>query len=228
MSILERLRARLDAVAAAGLPLLAGADDRMSFSAELPAGQFGSLLKLDISVQNEAHGDGERVRVRAHVQTNFASVLRPMLAAPPASTRRKSSGGARSESRALQPAGRVGAVATRGLRRVLANSVVRRLTEPLLKNDINTWIDITASTASLDRGAQDLIPQNDKLDALGIRPTAHDGAHVENWSGSTASGVAQVSMLQIGKKDLPESLKRRLGAQPFNLAAVVVSTIEEK
>lgn len=231
MSILERLRVRLDALAAAGLPLLAGGDDRLSFSADVPAGRFGSLLKLDVSVLSEAHGDGERVRVRAHVRSNFASVLKPMLAAAPGAPSAylpaATTPGGSGASGALQPASRVGAVASRGLRRALASRLVQRLATPLLRHDVNTWIEITASSASLDRGAQDLIPHNDKLAALGIRPTAHDGAHVENWSGATPAGMAQVSMLQIGKKDLPPGLARRLGDQPFNLAAVVVSTVEE-
>lgn len=230
MSLLDRLRNSLDSLAAGALPGVG--DDRLSFKAEVPAGVFGSILKLDVSVETEAHGDGERVRLRAHVQTNFASVLRPMLEAPapPRKTRRRANGkGKASASRALAPAASfVGHLAGRGMRRAWSNPVVQRLAQPLMKHDINSWIEITASTASLDRGAHDLIPRSEKLDSMGIRPARHDGPHVESWSGSTAQGAAQVSTLQIDKNSLPKHLQKRLGDQPFNLAAMMVNTIEEK
>jgi hypothetical protein len=97
-----------------------------------------------------------------------------------------------------------------------------------MKHDINSWIEVTASTASLDRGAHDLIPRSEKLESMGIRPAKREGPHVESWSGSTAQGSAQVSTLQIDKKSLPKNLQKRLGDQPFNLAAMIVNTIEEK
>lgn len=229
MSILDRLRARLDTLAAASIPGMTGSD-RVAFSAELPAGVFGALMKVDVQVHSEPHGDGERVRVRAHVQTNFASVLKPMLtgSAPPPATPGRSSKARRRESRALAPVERIGQVASNGVRRAFANPIVKRLAEPLLRSDINTWIDLTASTASLDEGAHALVPKSDKLDALGIRPARKEGTHAETWAGSTASGSAQVSMLQLNKDSLPASVKKRLGPQPFNLAAVVVNTVDEK
>ncbi len=226
MSILDRLRSRLDELAVASLSSLGAADDRLSFSAEVPAGVFGSILKVDLSVDSEVHGDGERVRVRAHVQTNFASVLRPMLAAPPSPPKPRR--GKKSESRALATTAFLGQVASRGVRRAFANPIVQRLAEPLMRHDINSWIEVTASTASLDGGAHALIPQNEKLASLGIRPAKHDGPHVESWSGITPQGNAQVSTLQLDKKSLPKRLQKRLGDQPFHLAAMMVNTIEEK
>jgi hypothetical protein len=222
MSILDRLRSRLDTLAAASIAGVG--DDRLAFSAELPAGAFGALFKVNVQVHSEPHGDGERLRMRAHLQTNFASVLKPMLAspAPPPKARRKGS------SRALAPIDRAQQIASRGVRRAFANPVVKRFAEPLLRNDINTWIDLTASTASLDEGAHALVPKSEKLDALGIRPTRKDGSHAETWSGSTASGSAQVSMLQVNTDSRPKSVKKRLGPQPFNLAAVIVNTVDEK
>lgn len=226
MSILDRLRTRLDALAVASLSGLGAGEDRLSFSAEVPAGVFGSILKLDVSMDSEPHGDGERVRLRAHVQTNFASVLRPMLAAPPPP--KKSRRGKKSESRALAPAAFFGQVASRSMRRVFSNALVQRLAEPLMKHDINSWIEVTASTASLDNGAHDLMPQSEKLASLGIRPARRDGPHMESWSGATAQGSAQVSTLQLDKKSLPKRLQKQLGDQPFSLAAMMVNTIEEK
>ena len=227
MSLLDRLRNSLDSLAAGALPGVG--DDRLSFKAEIPAGVFGSILKLDVSVETEAHGDGERVRLRAHVQTNFASVLRPMLEAPPPPRKSRRRAGKPGASRALAPAASfVGHLAGRGMRRALTNPLVQRLAEPLMKRDINSWIEVTASTASLDRGAHDLIPRSEKLESMGIRPARHEGPHMESWSGVTAQGSAQVSTLQIDKKSLPRNLQKRLGDQPFNLAAMMINTVEEK
>lgn len=228
MSLFDRLRNSLDSLAAGALA--GAAEDRLSFKAEIPAGVFGSILKLDVSMESEAHGDGERVRLRAHVQTNFASVLRPMLEAPPPPRKPRRRGGSKtSTSRALAPAASlVGHLAGRGMRRAWSNPLVQRLAEPLMKRDINSWIEITASTASLDGGAHDLIPRSEKLESMGIRPARREGPHLESWSGSTAQGCAQVSTLQIDKKSLPRNLQKRLGEQPFNLAAMIVNTIEEK
>ncbi|WP_420468031.1 hypothetical protein [Panacagrimonas sp.] len=230
MSLLNRLRTRLDELALASLPGLGGGQDHLDFQAELPAGVFGSILKLNVTVDSEAHGDGERMRVRAHLQTNFASVLKPMLQAPsPPRTKKLGRKQRGSESRALAPAAAfIGDVATRSARRAFSNPLVQRLAEPLMKRDFNNWIEVTASTASLDRGAHDLIPRSDKLEAMGIRPARHSGPHMESWSGLTARGNAQVSTLQLDKNSLPKNLRKKLGDQPFNLAAMIVSTIEEK
>lgn len=230
MSLLNRLRTRLDELAVATLPGLGGGQDHVDFQAELPAGVFGSILKLNVTVDSQAHGDGERVRVRAHLQTNFASVLKPMLQAPsPPKTRKLGRKPRSSETRALAPAAAfIGDVATRGARRAFANPLVQRLAAPLMKRDFNNWIEVTASTASLDRGAHDLMPRSDKLDAMGIRPAHHSGPHMESWSGLTARGNAQVSTLQLDKNSLPKNLRKKLGDQPFNLAAMIVSTVEEK
>lgn len=205
-------------------PGLAGGEDGpLAFSAEIPGGVHGALMKFDVRVETEPHGDGERLRLRAHIQSNFASVLRPMLA-----------DGARqealpaSEARSLAPAQRLGRLAERGVRRALSNRILRRLAEPLMQTDVNTWLEVQASTASLDAGAHDLVPQNDRLAALGIHPTRREGAHVENWSGAAGNGFAQVSLLQLDKASLPPRLAKRLGESPFNLAAMVVSTVEEK
>lgn len=234
MSLLGKLRTSIDTLAAAGLPGLPGlvGEDRLAFKAEIPAGVFGSILKLDVTMESEAHGDGERVRLRAHVQTNFASVLKPVLQAPPPPPkprRARVGSGKRSASSALVPAANfVGQLASRGVRRAFANPLVQRLAEPLMKHDVNSWIEVTASTASLDRGAHDLIPKSDKLEAMGIRPARHEGPHVESWSGLTGRGHAQVSTLQLDKNSLPKNLRKKLGDQPFNLAAMIVNTIEEK
>ena len=117
------------------------------------------------------------------------------------------------------------AVAQRALRVPL----VRRIAEPLLQIDFNTWIEIQASTASLDAGSHGLLPQAERLQALGIRPKrAGDQPLAESWAGEAPDGFAQVSVLQIDKRHLPAQLVKLLGDQSFGLAATIVNTAQQK
>lgn len=232
MGMLSRLRNRLET----GLAERLGTEpERFNFSAELPAGRRGPVCRVNVQLLVEPQREGERFRLRAHVQTNLASVLRPALRAEPlAADAPSASDPTPSPRRALVPASaqRAGELASRGLQRVLASRVasrvVNRLAEPLLQRDFNTWIEIQASTEPLHEGAHSLIPQQDRLAALGIRPARGRQGLAETWSGITATGAAQLSLLQINKSDLPEDLQRRLGPQPFQLAAAIVSTAERK
>src|SRR3546814_12482819 len=70
--------------------------------------------------------------------------------------------------RALRLAERAGHAAQTIAQRVLNIPLLRRMAEPLLQLDLNTWIEIQASTASLDRGSHGLLPQADRLNPLGI------------------------------------------------------------
>src|SRR3546814_20144255 len=89
------------------------------------------------------------------------------------------------------------------------------MAEPLLQLDLNTWIEIQASTASLDRGSHGLLPQADRLNALGIHPKrAGDEPLAESWAGEAPDGYAQVSVLQIDKRHLPARLLLMLGERP--------------
>lgn len=222
MSILNRLRRRYEAVKRlTAAPVPGTGEERMNFSAEIPVGNAGPVCRINVQVVSEPHGDGERLRLRAHLQTNFASVLRPALDASRVPV-------IASGARALTPVQRAGAVAGRGLQRVLATPLMRRVTEPLLRNDVNTWVELQASTASLDDGAHALLPQSEKLAALGIRPAKKSGPVAESWAGQAPDGYAQVSLLQLDKRDLPAQLTALLGARPFHLAAAIVNTVEEK
>ncbi|MBV8062035.1 MAG: hypothetical protein JOY51_00490, partial [Nevskia sp.] len=80
--ILSRLRDRGTASTAEG-----GADgeERYTRAAEIPGLRPGKpLLRLNIEMHAQPQGDGERLRLRAHWQANFASALAPALAAPAA------------------------------------------------------------------------------------------------------------------------------------------------
>ncbi|MDM4768567.1 hypothetical protein [Solimonas sp. SE-A11] len=221
MGIISQIRRGVAAVRQLrGTPLPEGEPELAAFSAAIPVGPDGApLWQIDVQVTTEPHADGERLRLRARIQTNLASALKPALGAPVAL----------SDSRALTLAERTGSLVQRTANRVLNLPAVRAFAEPLLSNDFNTFIEVQASTASLDAGAGELIPQSDKLAALGIQPRrAGDQPMAETWSGQAADGFAQVSLLQIDKRHLPPGLAQRLGDKPFQLAAAIVNTAQQK
>lgn len=229
MGILNRIRKGLEVIGVRSseddLPM----KDReeLTFAAEVPVeGANAPLWRVNVQLVTEPHGDGERVRLRAHVQTNFAS-LRPALTATSSKSDTKAIGNGRS-GKSLSITQRTTALA----QRALENPVVNFLAQPLLKHDFNTWIDLQASTASLDAGAHALVPQSEKLTAMGIRPArSKDGGPVaESWSGQSpnGSGFAQVSIIQMDKKHLPAQLVKMLGDKPFQMAGAIINTVEEK
>lgn len=209
-------------------PAPAEISENFAFAAEIPVGEKEPLWKIQVQMVSEPQADGERVRVRAHLQTNLASALRPALEAarrtPHAALPRPEG-----ESRALRLAERAGHAAQAVAQRALRVPLVRRLAEPLLEIDFNTWVEIQASTASLDAGAHSLLPQAERLQALGIRPKrAGDQPVAESWAGEAPDGFAQVSVLQLDKRHLPQQLLKLLGDQPFGLAATIVNTAQQK
>jgi len=222
MSMINRIRRGVAALRELrGTPLPASEPELMAFSAAIPLGRGGApLWQLDLQVTTEPHADGEKLRIRARIQTNLASTLRPALSGPQPPV---------SDNRALTFAERTGSAVQRTAARVLALPAIRAFAEPLLRNDFNTWIEVQASTASLDGGAGDLLPQSDKLAALGIQPRrAGDQPIAETWSGEAADGFAQVSLLQLDKRHLPPRLAKRVGDKPFALAAAIVNTAQQK
>lgn len=218
MGIINRLRKNLETLGWGAAPASPTGIEEMSFSAEIPASPGGApLWRVQLQVVSEPQVDGERLRLRAHFQTNFASALKTALNAPAAPV--ETSGGT-----ALTLAERTGALA----QRALTHPLVQRIAAPLLKHDFNTWIDMQTSTASLDDGAHALLPQSDKLTAMGIAPRKGDGPVAESWSGQSPTGFAQVSILQMDKRHLPPQVASLLQGKPFHMTATIVNTVEEK
>ncbi|WP_293003504.1 hypothetical protein [Nevskia sp.] len=224
-SMIDRLRRRLangfDSVATRAMDL-AGRES-FSMMAELPGQTLDApLLRLKIEMLSEELGDGGRFRFRAHVQAHLASALTTL---PPPASAREAIGGP--DSRSLPAAG-VG----RLLRMSLKVPALRRAAAPLIRHDINSWIEVRASTADLVDGARALLPESEQLRALGIDTTvAGDGPLAQTWAGSTGGlhpGFAQVSLIHVDKRHLPKAMSALLGPQPFQLVAAVVNVAEEK
>src|SRR5689334_17030674 len=115
MGILKRLQERF-AEARSLLregELTGVAADRVGLSAEIPGTAGTPLWKLDVQVLTEPHGDGEKVRLRAHIQTNFGSALKPALEDRPDPR------AIESDARALTRAQKVGQLAQRAAARVM-------------------------------------------------------------------------------------------------------------
>lgn len=222
MGILNRRRT----TTAPALP--AGRDER-TFAAELPIGETEPLWRLQLQWLTQAQGDGDRMVLRAHLQTNFASALRPALAAPHKHPPRQALTHGSHSGGLLRLRERAGHAAQQLAQRALRAPLIRRLAEPLLEFDVNTWVEIQASTASLNSGSHSLLPQAERLAKLGIHPRTPDAQPVaETWAGDAGTGFAQVSVLQMDRRHLPPRLQKLLGKQPFGLAATVVNTAEPK
>jgi hypothetical protein len=220
MGLINRLRRNLESLGLGGKPDSATGPEAMSFSAEIPLGNGNTpLWRMNVQLISEPQVDGERLRLRAHFQTNFASVLRPALMAPKAPAKPAS------HSTALTLSERTSTLA----QRTLAHPLMQKITAPLLKHDFNTWIEMQTSTASLNDGAHALLPQSDKLTALGIVPARKkDGPVAESWSGQAGNGFAQVSIVQMDKRHLPPRLTSLLQDTPFHMTATFINTVEEK
>ncbi len=227
MGILKRLRSRISALTdVASLP--DGSSEHYALDAAVPLGSAGEpLWRVRVQLVSEPQADGEKLRLRAHLQTNFASALRPALQAR--SDHAQPALGQFSDSRALRLGERAGQLVQRTAQRALQRPVLRALVEPLLQLDLNTWIEIQASTASLDAGSRDLLPQSQRLATLGIQPKpAGAQPSAESWAGEAPDGYAQVTVLQMDRRHLPPRLQDLLGERPFSLAAAVVNTAQRK
>ena len=192
---------------------------RYSLSAEIPGHSPDKpLWQFKLEMVSAPQGDGERLRLRAHFQANFASALGPVLSMPPPSGNPGSN----------LPVQRIG----QWVRRVLEDPRVREVAAPLLQHDFNSWVELRASTADLAGGAGALLPETERLKALGIEPRADDSSPLaQSWAGSGGGshpGYAQVSLLQLDKRHLPAGLAALLGARPFHLAAAIVNVIEQE
>jgi len=214
-------------------PVVPDEPQRLRFAAEIPGGEHGPLWKINVEALSEpAPGGGERLRLRAHIQTNLASVAKPALAALGERTLARLPAPAAQATSALAPlaqqAGRwLGDRAQAG-----AAKLAPRLSQwaaPLLRHDLNTWFELHASTAPLVEGAKALLPNAAKLSQLGITPNLGPNAPaVQNWQGQIGDEAAQVSLLRMDDRQLPETLRAKLGGMPFQLAAAVVNVVGRK
>jgi hypothetical protein len=193
---------------------------REQFSAEIPGLAGVPLLRLELQSERRPEADGERLHLRLRVQSNLASALRPMLNAPP------------------PPASAQTALATRAStgqrlsvlgRRALAVPAVRALAERLLAHDLNTFLDVQASTASLAQGSRALLPSPERLAALGIQPDWNPEAEpLQAWAHQDARGFAQLALLRLDPEHWPPALREALGGAPLSLVATLVQTAERK
>jgi len=214
----------------------AEAPQRLRFAAELPGGRHGPLWKLHVEALTEpAPGGGERLKLRAHVQTNLASAARPALAALTERLARQRvpslaaplAAPLAATAGALLPRAQQAAQGVSAWVERRARALAPRLSawaEPLLQHDVQTWMEVHLSTAPLERGAQALLPNVAGLARLGITPqTGPDSPPLQSWQGRMGDESAQVSLLRLDDGQLPASLRQSLGVRSLQLAAAVVN-----
>lgn len=220
-SILSRLRS--DAARAGKRAQAGAAGESFAFAAEIPGDDRGRpLMRLAVEMQSQPQGAGERLRLRLHWQANFASAL---ALAPPTAASETPLPPAR------VPAQRVAEKIGGWLRAGLARPLVQRLAAPLLRHDFNSWMELRASSADLDDAAEALLPERERLLALGVQLPEGDGPLAQTWTGATSGshpGFAQLSLLRLDKRHLPPRLAQLLGSKPLQLAAALVNVIEER
>lgn len=200
MGILSRVRERGEAFVARRLQA-----EAVALGASIP-GSGGPLCEFRFEAEAEPEANGERVRLRAHFRLSLRRPVAP---------RGKLAG------RPALPA-RIG----RWIERRLESTVAQLLAAPVLDRDINTWIEVRASSAALDEGSHALVPE--RLAALGIEP--QPGKPLQTWAGGLQGGrpgYAVLTLLQIDKDRLPPPVQDALGNKPFQLSATLVNVIED-
>lgn len=221
MRWLDRLRRRPHPVR-----LISAETEREQFTAEIPGHQGLPLLRLEVQSERRPEADGERLHLRVRVQSNFASALRPMLTAAAAPDAGPASG-ERALALPLPPA-----VSRRLMhlgRRAMASPAVRALAERALAHDLNTILDVQASTASLAQGSRALLPAPERLAALGVQPDDRPGAPpLQAWAQQDARGFAQLALLRLEPEHWPAALREALRGTPLSVVATLVQTADRQ
>lgn len=191
--------------------------ERTLFQAELPGASGLPLLCFRLEMTTEPQGEGERLRLRAHLHSSFGNAA-TAVSAP-------TSPHLGVDSVARLPARRAAGLLQRGL----AHPLMQRLVAPLLRHDVHTWLELHASTAPLARGAAALLSSSEPLKRLGVHLPPGDGPLAQTWAGETGgagAGYAQFSLLRLDKRHLPSTLASLLGPRPFQLVGAMASVVE--
>ncbi len=174
-------------------------------------------LSATFALTSTPHGQGDTLRLRAHIDGCIRIPSGVDAAALSHSADKRRSLIARGQSMA--------AGAVRG---VVDRLPAERLA-PLTGRRWRSWIDVQVSTSPLDRGADALVPE--RLRALygnGLPRVARGEPRIGLWSGPAGGpvgGKASLALLQLDENDLPRVRGRGPG-QGFNLNASVAQVVE--
>lgn len=203
--------------------------DEQRITLEIPGPDGTPLFKLELHSELAPEADGEHLHLRTRMQTNFASVLRPMLAATDSGRTALPHRPAGDGGRALRIADRVSAGVQTVAHRALQVPLLRNVAESVMAHDVNTYIDLEATTASLIDSSRALAHQAARpaLQRLGIVPDeSPDAPPLQSWAGEVGDGFAQVSLLRLDERHISPALQQALGGRPLKITATVVNTVE--
>lgn len=197
----------------------AAPSERLALSIPGINGQSLWKIAIEADLQPQPQG-GEHLRLRAHIQANLASQLRPLLAS---SAKKLLSKIEQSPRLALPPAVEkspaLSSVALQvqqaqqrlqELSRQWAQQLSVQLDHPdqtVLNHDYNTWLEINATTASvLDR--KSLMPSGllDTLSRMGVDVKGIQPNQAHSWAGQQGNSFAHVSLLQLDDPRIVASL----------------------
>jgi len=198
----------------------------LQLSGTVPMGAWGDLCRVRVNLVQTEDGEGhEALHLSAHVETRLASVLRPAIESVrgpiPALVDAPAGAGERRGGSLLSEVNRVAGLARRSVARA---RWLDKALDSVAAADVNSWVDIRASTANLDQGAHALV--SEKLQSLGVVPQrAGDAPSVETWRSDSIEEAAELTVIQVDKRHLPVALHRWLGDRPFQLSAVMGNTL---
>jgi len=176
---------------------------RIDWAAELPAGRWGTLARLELQFSREGDRGNGRVHLRAHLKAQLGTV------------------GRHAAEQLLREA-----VGLRHPLIALGRRRLERIAQRWLADDLQSWLEIKGSTADLHEGARALLPDSDGLRAMGVVPgaaaAARDSRH-EHWQGRRGSERVGIHYLRLERDDWPKGLCDALGVSPMNLIFTLVN-----
>lgn len=175
-------------------------------------------LSATFALSSTPHGQGDTVRLRAHID----GCMRVPRAAGDAPVLAHATTGRRS----LMARGQ-GAAAS-AVRGVVDRLPAERLA-PLTSRRWRSWIDVQVSTSPLDEGADALVPERlRRLWGGGLPRVARGEPRIGLWSGPSGGplgGKASLVLLQLDENDMPR-VGVRGDREGFNLNASVAQVVE--
>ena len=98
-----------------------------------------------------------------------------------------------------------------------------------IETDLERIVRAARETARYRALVAEGIEPAEKLSQLGITPNLGPNAPaMQAWQGRIGDEAAQVSLLRMDDRQLPDNLRAQLGGTPFQIAAAIVNVVSRK